>query len=67
MDTVPTDLGDAVMKLTYTLKDGSTKEITYYPGDQNFYTVVYENGTKAGSTNKLYVNQMLEDLKQLTE
>ena len=67
MDTVPADLGDAVMKLTYALKDGSTKEITYYPGDQNFYTVVYENGTKAGSTNKLYVNQMLEDLKQLTE
>ena len=67
MDTVPADPGNAVMKLTYTLKDGSTKEITYYPGDQNFYTVIYENGTKAGSTNKLYVNQMLEDLKQLAE
>lgn len=67
MDSVPADLGDAVMTLTYELKDGSVKEISYYPGDQNFYTVVYENGTKAGSTNKLYVNQMLEDLKKLSE
>ena len=49
------------------LNDGSTKDITYYKADQNFFTVVYENGTKAASTNKLYVNIMLDDLKKLSE
>ena len=56
---------EPALSLHYELNDGSAKDITYYKADQNFYTVVYENGTKAASTNKLYVNIMLDDLKKL--
>ena len=67
LENVPEDLGEPALILHYELNDGSTKDITYYKADQNFYTVVYENGTKAASTNKLYVNTMLDDLKKLSE
>ena len=43
------------------------EEITYYEEDQNFYTVVYEDGTKAAHTNKLYVKTMTEKLDRLLE
>ena len=59
--------GEEALKLIYSLKDGGEKTICYYPYDQNFYTVIYENGQKAGQTNKLYVNTMLEALERLTE
>lgn len=65
MESVPEDPGEPSLSLHYELNDGTTKDITYYKADQNFYTVIYENGTKAASTNKLYVNTMLEDLKKL--
>ena len=64
-ESIPEDLGEPALSLHYELNDGSAKDITYYKADQNFYTVVYENGTKAASTNKLYVNIMLDDLKKL--
>ena len=58
---------DEALKLVYTLTDGSKKEITYYEEDQNFYTVIYEDGTKAAHTNKLYVKTMTEKLDRLLE
>lgn len=67
LESVPEDLGEAALELHYELNDGTTKDIAYYKADQNFYTVVYENGTKAASTNKLYVNAMLEDLESLLQ
>lgn len=65
LDSVPEETGDEILKLVYTLTDGSQKEITYYEEDQNFYTVIYENGTKAAHTNKLYVNTMTDSLDRL--
>lgn len=67
LDSVPDQTGDEVLKLIYTLTDGSQKEITYYEEDQNFYTVIYEDGTKAAHTNKLYVKTMTDDLDKLLE
>lgn len=67
LDSVPDQTGDEVLKLVYTLTDGSQKEITYYEEDQNFYTVIYEDGTKAAHTNKLYVKTMTDDLDKLLE
>lgn len=67
LESVPEGLTDPALSLHYELNDGSTKDIVYYKADQNFYTVVYEDGTKAASTNKLYVNIMLEDLKKLAD
>ena len=64
-ESVPEDLGEPALSLHYELNDGSNKDIMYYKADQNFYTVVYEDGTKAASTNKLYVNIMLDDLEKL--
>lgn len=67
LDSVPDKTGDEVLKLVYTLTDGTQKEITYYEEDQNFYTVIYEDGTKAAHTNKLYVKTMTDDLDKLLE
>lgn len=67
LESVPGDLGEPALVLHYELNDGTEKELTYYEADQNFYTVVYENGTKAANTNKLYVNTMLEDLEALVQ
>lgn len=62
LDEVPETEGEPVLALHYYLTDGSEKTIQYYEYDQNFYTVLYEDGTKAAHTNKLYVNTMLENL-----
>lgn len=67
LESVPEENGDEALKLVYTLTDGSKKEITYYEEDQNFYTVIYEDGTKAAHTNKLYVKTMTEKLDRLLE
>ena len=67
LESVPEETGDEALKLVYTLTDGSKKEITYYEEDQNFYTVIYEDGTKAAHTNKLYVKTMTEKLDRLLE
>ncbi len=56
---------DPVLELTYSLTDGTQKNIKYYEYDQNFYTVVYDNGEKAAHTNKLYVNAMIDALSEL--
>ena len=62
LDEVPKVEGAPALELHYYLTDGSEKTIQYYEYDQNFYTVLYEDGTKAAHTNKLYVNTMLENL-----
>lgn len=62
LDEVPKLETEPALELHYYLKDGSEKVIRYYEHDQNFYTVLYEDGTKAAYTNKLYVNTMLENL-----
>lgn len=65
LDEVPAEPGEPVLTLRYYLVDGTEKDIVYYAYDQNFYTVLYENGTKAAYTNKLYVNTMIEALDEL--
>ena len=65
LPSVPQRLGDPVLLLDYLLKDGSHKTIRYYPADQNFYTAVYDNDSKAASTNRLYVEAMLESFREL--
>ena len=51
--------------LRYYLTDGSIKELKYYPADQNFYTVIYDGGSKAASVNRIYVKGMLDALDEL--
>ena len=53
------------LSLHYYLKDGTEKQLDYYEEDQNFYTVVYENGSKAASTNRIYVSAMIEKGREL--
>ena len=65
LDNVPETPGEPELTLHYYLTDGSEKIIRYYPADQNFYTVVYEDDTKAAHTNRLYVNTMVENLETL--
>ena len=65
LDTVPENTGEPELALHYYLTDGTEKIIQYYPADQNFYTVIYEDGTKAAHTNRLYVNTMAENLETL--
>lgn len=65
LDTVPEETGESLLELHYYLTDGTEKQILYYPGDQNFCTVIYDNGTKAASTNRLYVSTMLESFDRL--
>lgn len=55
------------LSLHYYLKDGTEKQLDYYAEDQNFYTVIYENGTKAASTNRIYVNAMIESGRKLIQ
>ena len=62
---IPDVPGQADLKLEYHLTDGSTKTISYYEFDQNFYTVLYDNGESAAHTNKLYVNKMMDSLEEL--
>ena len=63
--SVPELSGEPVLTLRYFLTDGSEKQISYYETDQNFATVLYDNDTKAASTNRLYVNTMLDSLAAL--
>ena len=65
--SVPVLSGEPLLKLEYQLTDGSEKTVTYYETDQNFCTVLYDNDTKAASTNRLYVNRMLDKLASLLE
>lgn len=65
LDSVPEDPGEPELTLHYYLTDGTEKVIQYYPADQNFYTVVYEDGTKAAHTNRLYVNGMTDEFEKL--
>lgn len=67
LDAVPETEDVPVLDLHYYLTDGTEKTIQYYKYDQNFYTVVYEAGTNAAHTNKLYVNTMLENLERIKE
>lgn len=67
LDEVPQTEEAPVLELHYYLTDGTEKIMKYYEYDQNFYTVVYEDGTKAAHTNKLYVNAMLENLDAMLE
>lgn len=64
-EEIPEVEGEPALELIYKLTDGTTKNIKYYEYDQNFYTVIYENGEKAAHTNKLYVNAMLSALSEL--
>lgn len=55
------------LSLNYYLKDGTEKQLDYYAEDQNFYTVIYDNGTKAASTNRIYVSTMIESGRELIQ
>lgn len=66
LEEVPELTVSPVLSLKYCLKDQTEKIISYYPADQNFYLVVYENGTKAAHTNKIHVNTMIDLLAALT-
>ena len=65
LSEVPAYEQDPDLTLTYYLKDGSVKELKYYLADQNFYTVVYDDGNKAASVNRIYVKGMLDALDHL--
>lgn len=67
LEEVPETEGEPALELCYYLTDGTEKLIQYYEYDQNFYTVLYENRTKAAHTNKLYVNTMLENMDLMLE
>lgn len=67
LQTVPKQQEAPVLALDYVLLDGTHIKIVYYTCDQNFYTVVYDNETKAALTNKIYVNNMLEKLQKLLD
>ncbi len=67
LEEVPQMEGDPALELHYYLTDGTEKSICYYEYDQNFYTVIYDGGTKAAHTNKLYVNTMLENMEIMVE
>ena len=64
---VPEFTEEPVLELRFSLTDGSEKTISYYEGDQNFCTVIYDDGQKAASTNRLYVDRMRESLEALLE
>ena len=64
---VPEYREEPALSLTYYLKDGSEKQMCYYPEDQNFYIVVYEEGTKAGRVNRLHVQEMFDSLEALID
>ena len=65
MAEVPEYKEAPALSLHYHLKDGTEKQMDYYAEDQNFYTVIYENGSKAAKTNRVYVNAMIEKGKAL--
>lgn len=67
LEEIPQTEGRPALELHYYLADGTEKTIRYYEYDQNFYTVIYDNGTKAAHTNKLYVNTMLENMETMIE
>lgn len=67
LDSVPVEAGEPELTLHYYLSDGTEKVMKYYPADQNFYTAVYEDDTKAAHTNRLYVNTMVKNLEALLE
>ena len=62
---VPHYTEEPALELIYYVKDGSTKQMQYYPADQNYYTVIYEDGSRAASVNRLYVRNMLDALNTL--
>ena len=65
LPAVPELSEEPVLTLHYYLTDGTEKLIRYFDTDQNFATVLYEQDTKAASTNRLYVNTMLDNLRTL--
>ena len=64
---VPEFTEGPALTLHYTLRDGTEKKLDYYPADQNFYTVVYDEGQSAANTNRLYVSAMIESYRKLLE